>query len=184
MFTFVRHWYDAPAFLDFLASRVSDALGRLPDEEREGAAVIFSAHSLPTREAEDESRRCKLCTSPACEAWCRYVEQLQDTANQVAGRLGLRSFTIGWQSAGRTPDPWWGPSVGDVIRTFAAGGHSAVVCCSAGFVADHLEVLYDLDIEARATAEEAGVAFARTEMPNDDPAFIKALAGVVRAHLG
>jgi len=183
-FTFVRQWYDARAFLAFLASRVGDALDRLTGEEREGAAVIFSAHSLPTREVEDGSRRCKLCTSPACEAWCRYVEQLQDTANQVAGRLGLRSFTIGWQSAGRTPDPWWGPSVEDVIRTLAADGHSAVVCCSAGFVADHLEVLYDLDIEARAAAEGAGVAFARTEMPNDDPAFIKALAGVVRAHLG
>jgi protoporphyrin/coproporphyrin ferrochelatase len=183
-FMFVRQWYDAPSFLDFLASRVSDALGRLTVEERKGAAVIFSAHSLPTREVENGSRRCKLCTSPACEAWCGYVEQLQDTANQVAGRLGLRSFAIGWQSAGRTPDPWWGPSVEDVIRTLAADGHSAVVCCSAGFVADHLEVLYDLDIEARAAAEEAGVAFARTEMPNDDPAFIRALAGVVRAHLG
>ncbi len=182
-FTFIRQWYDAPAFLDFLASRVSDALGTFLPEDRDRAAVIFSAHSLPTRALEDGSRRCKVCTSPACEAWCRYVEQLQDTANQVAGRLGLRSFAIGWQSAGRTPDPWWGPPVEDVIRALAADGHTAVVCCSAGFVADHLEVLYDLDIEARAAAEEAGVAFVRTEMPNDDPAFIRALSGVVRAHL-
>src|SRR5207247_3070299 len=92
-------------------------------------------------------------------------------------------FTTSWQSAGRTADPWWGPSIEEVMWELAGSGHSAVVVCSAGFVADHLEILYDLDIEARAVAEEAGIAFARTEMPNAHPDFIRALAAVLRQHL-
>jgi ferrochelatase len=181
-FIFVRHWYDHPAFVDFLAARVADALSSLPVEAREGgAAVIFSAHSLPTRTLPDATLRCKACD--LCSDACRYVEQLGDTAHRVAERLGLGTFTTAWQSAGRTDDPWWGPSIEEAIWELAGSGHSAVVACSAGFVADHLEVLYDLDVEARAVAEEAGIAFARTEMPNADPVFIRALAAVVREHL-
>jgi len=179
-FTFVRHWHDHPSFLDFLATRVDEALHRLGERGRSGAAVIFSAHSLPTRALPDGTLHCKLCHS--CLDSCRYVGQLQETADLVAGRLGLPDYSIAWQSAGRTADPWWGPRVEDVIRDLAASGHTAVVVCSAGFVADHLEVLYDLDIEARAVAEEAGIAFGRTEMPNAHPQFVRALAEVVREH--
>jgi ferrochelatase len=180
-FTYVRQWYDHPAFLAFLAERVSAALGSLSAEARDGAAVVFSAHSLPTRAMPDGSARCKACD--LCPDGCRYVAQLADTAYRVGERLGLSSGTTAWQSAGRTPDPWWGPPLEDVVRDLAGAGHPAVVVCSAGFVADHLEILYDLDIEARAVAEEAGIAFARTEMPNADPDFIRALAAVVREHL-
>ena len=102
----------------------------------------------------------------------------------VARSLALASFAIGWQSAGRTSDPWWGPPIEDVIRDLAERGHPAVVVCSAGFTADHLEVLYDLDIEAKAVAEDVGIEFTRTEMPNADPAFVRALAAIVREHLG
>jgi ferrochelatase len=101
----------------------------------------------------------------------------------VAERLGLAHHAIAWQSAGRTADPWWGPPIEESILHAAAMGHPAVVVCSAGFVADHLETLYDLDIEARSVAEGAGVRFARTEMPNADPAFLDVLAEVVRDHL-
>jgi protoporphyrin/coproporphyrin ferrochelatase len=101
----------------------------------------------------------------------------------VAERLGLESYGIAWQSAGRTADPWWGPPVEETILEAAAMGHPAVVVCSAGFVADHLEILYDLDIEAKAVAEGAGIQFARTEMPNADPEFLDVLADVVREHL-
>jgi ferrochelatase len=180
-FSYVRHWYDHPAFLEFLATRVADALGTLPPEARPGAAVVFSAHSLPTRSLPDGTLRCKSCE--LCPDGCRYVAQLSDTSFRVSERLGLTSATTAWQSAGRTADPWWGPPVEDVIRDLAGSGHSALVVCSAGFVADHLEILYDLDIEARAVAEEAGIAFARTEMPNADPAFIEALAQVIREHV-
>ncbi|HEX6131152.1 MAG TPA: ferrochelatase, partial [Actinomycetota bacterium] len=162
-FTFVRKYHDHPAFISFMTGRVREALDPLPGEVREGAAVIFSAHSLPVRTLDDGSQRCKYCD---CDDSCRYRDGLQETADLVAERLGLEHYLIAWQSAGRTADPWWGPPVEDVIRQLALDGRPAVLVCSAGFVADHLEVLYDLDIEAKQIAEEAGVVFARTRMPN------------------
>jgi ferrochelatase len=179
-FTFVRSYHDHPAFIAFLTGRVREALGRLPDDVRDGAAVIFSAHSLPVRTVDDGSLRCKRCD---CDDSCRYRDGLQATADLVAERVGLDQYLIAWQSAGRTADPWWGPPVEEVIQQLAMQGHTAVVVCSAGFVADHLEVLYDLDIEARQVAEEAGLVFARTRMPNADPAYLDVLAQVVRDHL-
>ncbi len=179
-FSFVRGYHDHPMFVAFLAARVREALDRLAPHEREAALVIFSAHSLPVRTVADGSLRCKTCD---CDDGCRYRYGLGRTADLVAERLALRHHTIGWQSAGRTTDPWWGPPVEDVIRDASAAGHPAVVVCSAGFVADHLEVLYDLDIEARAVAEAAGIRFERTRMPNADPAYLDVLAAVVRDHL-
>ncbi len=178
VFSFVRSYHDHPRFVSFLSGRVAHALGELMPAEREGAAVIFSAHSLPVRTLEDGSQRCTMCA--ACETSCRYRDGLQETADLVAAELGLHRHSIAWQSAGRTSDPWWGPPIEDAIAELAAEGHPAIVVCSAGFVADHLEILYDLDIEASALAEEAGVRFVRTEMPNADPAFVSVLAAVVR----
>jgi protoporphyrin/coproporphyrin ferrochelatase len=180
-FTHVRAYHDHPAFVSFLADRVAGSLDALAPEQRANATVIFSAHSLPVRTLEDGSQRCKYCDR--CEASCRYRDGLQETADLVAARLDLGSYSIAWQSAGRTDDPWWGPPVEDVIGDLAAAGRSAVVVCSAGFVADHLEILYDLDIEAAGIAEEAGIAFTRTRMPNADPAYLDVLAQVVRDHL-
>ena len=180
-FGFVRSYHDDPGFVSFLAGRVAHSFGTLMPAEREGAAVIFSAHSLPVRTLPDFSMHCKSCT--ACEDACRYRDGLQETADLVAGELGLAHHTIAWQSAGRTADPWWGPPIEDVIVELAEAGHRAVVVCSAGFVADHLEILYDLDIEARQIAQDAGMTFARTQMPNADPAYVKVLAEVVRRHL-
>jgi protoporphyrin/coproporphyrin ferrochelatase len=179
-FTFVRSHHAHPLFVKFLASRVSDALERLSSAERAGAIVLFTAHSLPTRVVKDGSLRCKTCD---CADSCRYREGLQETADLVADTLGLENYAIAWQSAGRTTDPWWGPPVEESILEAAAMGRSAVVVCSAGFVADHLEILYDLDIEARAVAAGAEIRFARTEMPNADPEYLDVLAEVVRDHL-
>jgi ferrochelatase len=179
-FSFVRAYHDHPSFIEFLTARVAEALDGLPDDVREGTAVIFSAHSLPVRTLDDGSERCKYCD---CADTCRYRDGLQETADLVAARLDLEAYLIGWQSAGRTADPWWGPPVEDVIQQLAMQGHDAVVVCSAGFVADHLEVLYDLDIEAKQVAEEAGLVFARTRMPNADPVYLDVLARVVRDHL-
>jgi ferrochelatase len=180
-FAFVRSYHDHRRFIELLSARVAHALGELMPAEREGAVVIFSAHSLPVRSVDDGSLRCARCF--ACEDACRYRDGLAETADLVAAELGLPRHTIAWQSAGRTRDPWWGPSIGEVIADLAARGCSAVVACSAGFVADHLEILYDLDVEAKALAEESGMRFVRTEMPNADPAFIGVLAEVVRERL-
>ena len=181
-FTFVRSFHDHPQFVRFLASRVSDATAKLSPKRRDGAAVVFSAHSLPVRTLDDGTQRCLRCNE--CERSCRYRDGLLETADLVAAALGLEAREIAWQSAGRTADPWWGPPIEDVILDVADRGHSAVVVCSAGFVADHLETLYDLDIEAKGIAETRGLEFVRTEMPNADPEFVRVLATVVRERLG
>ena len=180
-FAFVRSYHDHPGFVSFLSARVAEALGRLSPSERDGATVIFSAHSLPVREVVDGSLRCLRCRM--CEDSCRYRDGLAETAALVAAELGLTRHTVAWQSAGRTDDPWWGPPIEDVIADLASQGCPAVVVCSAGFVADHLEILYDLDVEAQAIAEQAGMRLVRTEMPNADPAFVRVLADVVRRQL-
>jgi len=179
-FTFVRTYHDHPAFIAFLTARVAEALDRLTATERANASVIFSAHSLPVRTLDDGTMRCKTCD---CDDSCRYRDGLQETADLVAERLHLDDYLIAWQSAGRTNDPWWGPPIESVIEELTIAGRDAVVVCSAGFVADHLEILYDLDIEAREIAEGAGVRFERTRMPNADPAYLDVLAEVVREHL-
>ena len=178
--SFVRNYHAHPSFVKFLATRVSDALEDLDPADRSGTIVLFTAHSLPTRIEDDGSLRCKMCE---CAGSCRYRDGLQETADLVAETIGLGSYGIAWQSAGRTADPWWGPPVEESILEAAAMGHRAVVVCSAGFVADHLEILYDLDIEAKAVAEGAGIRFTRTKMPNADPEYLDVLAEVVRDHL-
>ncbi|HZD16640.1 MAG TPA: ferrochelatase [Actinomycetota bacterium] len=179
--TFVDAFDRQPLFLDLLSDRVAHALGTLGPAEREGAVVLFSAHSLPVRELDDGSLRCKLCED--CDVACAYRLGLQATADAVAARLGISRHGTAWQSAGRTADPWWGPPIDEVIAELAEGGARAVVVCPAGFVADHLEILFDLDVECRRIAEEAGMHFVRTEMPNADPAYCRAVAAVVRDHL-
>jgi ferrochelatase len=178
--TFVRSFHDHPAFVAFLADRLRTTLGRLDDAARANATVLFTAHSLPVRTVDDGSLRCKYCD---CDDSCRYRDGLQRTADLVAAEVGVADHRIAWQSVGRTADPWWGPGIDEVIPELAAAGRSACVVCCAGFVADHLETLYDLDVEAATEAREAGIAFARTPMPNADPAFLDVLATVVREHL-
>jgi protoporphyrin/coproporphyrin ferrochelatase len=166
--TFVQSWHLHPAFLEVLTKRVGDALDQLTVEERSDALVIFTAHSLPARIVEEGDP---------------YPEQLRETGEAVAVRLGLERWTTGWQSAGRTPEPWLGPPLDEQVEKAAADGHTAVVVVPCGFVADHLEILYDVDIEASRAAERAGIRMVRTESMNADPAFIRALADVVRHHI-
>jgi len=159
----VERWHDEPAWLDAQAARVRDALGRLP----EGTRVLFTAHSLPERVLAGDL----------------YVDELRASADAIAGRVGLEDWTgwaLAWQSAGRTPEPWRGPDILDVIREGATGRAGGMLVCPQGFVSDHLEVLYDLDVEAAKVAAEAGLAFARTASINDDAAVMGALAARVR----
>jgi ferrochelatase len=159
----VDSWHLLPALIEFLAAALAEARRTLPERHK----VLFSAHSLPER---------VLAGDP-------YPVQLHETASAVAARIDLlpwADWALCWQSAGRTPEPWRGPDLRDVIRELAATGRSeGVLVCPQGFTADHLEVLYDLDIEARLVAEDAGLAFARTRSINADPAVMEALAELV-----
>jgi protoporphyrin/coproporphyrin ferrochelatase len=159
----VRSWATAPGYIDWLADAVRGALTRL-GAAASGAEVVFTAHSLPKR---------------ILAAGDPYPGELRATAKAVARAAGLARWSIAWQSAGRTADPWIGPDILEVLPQIAATGASGVVVCPAGFVADHLEVLYDLDIEAADAARELDLPFARTASPNADPRLAATLAGIV-----
>jgi len=160
----IDHWHLAPGLVALLAARVGHAVEQLPPAARHDVAVLFTAHSIPARLVDEGDP---------------YAAQVLESATAIAEMAGLTRWSVAWQSAGRTSDAWLEPDVRDVIAATAATGASAVVVCPVGFVSDHLEVLYDLDIEARAVAQDAGIAFARTASLNDDPEFCAALADVV-----
>ena len=155
---FIDSWHDHEPFLRVLAERVRGFDGH----------VVFTAHSLPARILADGDP---------------YREQLLETSRLVAERADLPHWSFAFQSASATGAPWLGPDILEELETLAANGVPRVLVCPVGFVSDHLEILWDLDIEARAKAAELGLELERTESLNDDPAFIGALAALVRASL-
>ena len=165
--SFIESWHMHPSFIQVLSLRVQEARSMLDQEARRNELVIFTAHSLPERIVAEGDP---------------YPEQLAETARTVAARSGLERFTTGWQSAGRTEEPWLGPPLEELVTKAAADGYTAVVVCPCGFTADHLEVLYDIDIEAQDAADKAGIPLVRTRSMNAEPDFIRAVANVVRDH--
>ena len=159
--TSIDSWATEPAFIEFLAADLRTRLSAMPENTK----VLFTAHSLPQR---------------IIDAGDPYPNELRSTAEAVATAAGLdswSSWSIAWQSAGRTPEPWIGPDILAVIDDLAASENaSGVVVCACGFVADHLEVLFDLDIEAKKHAEAKGLAFDRTSCVNDNASIMHALA--------
>ena len=164
----VDSWHLEPGYIDLLAERVDYAMRTLTKDVRRDSTVVFTAHSLPER---------------ILRTGDPYADQLRATGDAVASKLGLESWQIGWQSAGRTKDPWIGPDILDVIAELASKGRRGVVVCPCGFVSDHLEVLYDVDIECKRAAAEHGLELERTASPNDDPAFLDVLASVAQRKL-
>ena len=157
----IAEWYDTDGFSELMADRVRRAIETFDASARHEALVVFTAHSLPLRILDDGDP---------------YPDQLADSADRIAALSKLASYEIGWQSAGRTPEPWIGPDILEVVAGLPGRGISSVVICPVGFVSDHLEVLYDVDIDAQRVAAEAGVTLVRTESLNDDPAFLDVLA--------
>ncbi len=155
----IESWATTPAYVSFLAVEIRQHLDAMPP----GTQVLFTAHSLPER---------ILTTGDP------YPSELRSTAELVAAALGLPSsvWSIAWQSAGRTPEPWLGPDILAAMTDLAGEGAPGVLVCPCGFVSDHLEVLYDLDIEAARHATTLGIAFARTASVNDDATVMGALA--------
>jgi len=165
----VEQWYDAPGFAALLAGRVHAALDRLPPSTEGARLVLFPAHSLPERVRTNGDP---------------YPDQMVHSAELIAAEAGIDNWRVAWQSAGRTPEPWIGPDILEVIKALPDEGIGAVVVCPVGFVSDHLEVLFDVDIEAKAVADTAGVTLVRTPSLNADPEFLDILAKVVVATAG
>ena len=155
---FVESWHDEPGFVDLLAERIRGT----------SAHVVFTAHSLPARILDEGDP---------------YKEQLLETSRLVAERAGLDDWTFSFQSESPTGEPWLGPDILDHLDDLHARGVRSVLVCPVGFVADHLEIRWDLDHEAKDKADELGMTLERIEMPNAEPAFIAALAGIVRRAL-
>ena len=161
----IDSWAREEAFIDFLAADMKSKLATLPERTK----VLFTAHSLPQR---------------IIDSGDPYPDELRATAELVAEKAGLErwsQWSIAWQSAGRTPEPWIGPDILAVIDQMATTRDTnepvdGVLVCACGFVADHLEVLYDLDLEAAQHAEKFGIAFARTACVNDNASVMSALA--------
>src|SRR4029079_2662884 len=149
---FIDSWHDEPGFIDLLADRIRGT----------DAHVVFTAHSLPARAA------------PV------YKEQLLETSELVADRAGVEQWSFSFQSEPPTGEPWLGPDILDHLEDLHARGVTSVLVCPVGFVADHLEIRWDLDREATEKSEELGLRFSRIEMPNADSAFIAVLATLVR----
>jgi ferrochelatase len=164
-------WHEEPAFVAALAHRLTAALERIPPDERDAIAVLMTAHSLPRRVADQEPE---------------YLAQLRDTAEAVAARAGLEDggWRFCWQSAGHEPGEWMKPDFADLMPELAAAGCRSVVVAPVQFLADHLEILYDVDVGARDQAERSGLRFLRIESLNNDPELIDALASVARQTVG
>ncbi len=172
----LRHFFDHPGFIEPLADSVRTALATLPDELRDGARLIFTAHSVPVS-MNDQS---------GPEKNGLYAAQQRETARLVAEavRGPGAEFDLAWQSRSGPPQvPWLEPDINDHLKDLAARGVRAVVVTPSGFVSDHIEVRWDLDNEARDTAAELGLAFARAATPGTHPAFVAAIRELVQERL-
>ncbi|MCA0992298.1 ferrochelatase [Pseudalkalibacillus hwajinpoensis] len=165
----VESWYDEPKFISYWAKRIKAIFDDMSDQEREKAVLIVSAHSLPEKIIANGDP---------------YPDQLKETANLIVEESGVKNVAIGWQSEGNTPDPWIGPDVQDLTRDLhEKQGFTSFVYAPVGFVADHLEVLFDNDYECKVVTDEIGANYYRPEMPNAQDEFIEILSTVVLKEL-
>ena len=166
---YIERWNTQPALVQMFAAKVYKGLDRLAEKGFRDPIVVFTAHSIP-RKLMDEG-------DP-------YERELSQTMALILERLPPLRARMAWQSAGRTEEAWLGPPLGEVLEEIGDAGEKSVLVVPFGFVSDHLEILYDVDIEARAFAAERGVHLERTESPNTDPGFIDAMAAAVRSIAG
>jgi ferrochelatase len=165
---FVEPWFDHRLFAAAQADQVRVTLATIPPQRQESARLVFTAHSIPTRLAER----------------CPYVSQIETACGQVAGMLGREMWDLAWQSRSGDPrTPWLEPDVNAVLVRLQGEQARDVVVCPIGFISDHVEVLYDLDIEAAQTARELRLNMVRASTVNDHPLFVQALADLVRGKI-
>ncbi|HEV2067227.1 MAG TPA: ferrochelatase [Thermomicrobiales bacterium] len=165
--TELRSWNLLPGYLDALTDRIQTALRKFPEDVRAAVPVIFTAHSLPERIRE--------WNDP-------YERELQETVAALRERFPDQPSEWAYQSAAMTPDPWLGPDASEVISRLHAEGVRNVLICPVGFVCEHVEILFDIDVEFTQHANALGMRLERIEMLNDHPALLAGLAGLVRTH--
>ena len=163
-FTFVNSWYRQPKFLQAVENHVGAGLEKFSPEVRDQVKIVFSAHSLPAR---------------LLEMGDPYDDELKDNARTVAERLGDVDWMFSYQSAAETGEPWLGPQIEDVVVDLAKAGYKHMLAAPIGFVCDHVEILYDIDIEAKQIADEYGLQLERIESMNSDPLFIGAVTDAI-----
>ncbi|MGQ4667539.1 ferrochelatase [Metabacillus halosaccharovorans] len=166
--TSVESWYTEPKFISYWADQLKKTYSSMTQEEKDSSVLVVSAHSLPEKIIANGDP---------------YPQQLQETADLIAEAARVKKYVTGWQSAGNTPEPWLGPDVQDLTRDLYNEGYKTFVYVPVGFVADHLEVLYDNDYECKVITDELGASYYRPEMPNAKPEFIDCLATVVLKHV-
>ncbi len=162
-FHFVEHWHDHPLFRALIADRIRAALAEFPPEAQGKVTVLFSAHSLPEKIVAQGDP---------------YVDQLRESAAAIATLVGLPDHRFCFQSAAPTPEPWLGPDIVDYLQELHGEGVRYVLSVPFGFVAEHLEVLWDIDTEAQAKAQQLGMMLKRIHMPNADPEFVEIIRAV------
>ena len=166
----VKSWATHPGLVAVLAQRISDGLERFPEAQRPGITVLFTAHSLPQRILDEGDA---------------YPDEVRATMEAVIARLPAgQPAAFAYQSQGRSPEPWLGPDVESILDELAAAGGHGVLIAPIGFLSDHVETLYDIDIEFRARAEKLGLRLERMAMLNDSDALADTLAALVDEHLG
>lgn len=165
VFHTIDSWYKEEKFLQYWTEKINEAFADMTEEERETACLIVCAHSLPEK---------------IIAMGDPYRDQLFDTMDILQQRTGVKNVEFGWQSAGQTQDPWLGPDVQDLTKDlFEEKGYRSFVYTPVGFVAEHLEVLYDNDYECKVVCDEIGANYRRPKMPNANPLFIDGLADAV-----
>jgi ferrochelatase len=164
----LRAFYNHPAFVEANAARVRDALAQIPADRRAAAHLVFTAHSIPS----------------AMAAQCRYEDQLAETSALVASAVGRHEHSVVYQSRSGPPHvPWLEPDVSDRLRELADAGVTEVVISPVGFVSDHMEVMYDLDVEAAETARELGLTMTRAGAAGTHPAFVSMVRELIEERM-
>jgi ferrochelatase len=165
---YCKPWYDHPLFIQTWTELIQTVIAKLPPVESDAAPLVFTAHSVPVSMAGG---------SP-------YVEQLHASASMIAAALGRATWSLAYQSrSGKPSDPWLEPDIGATLRELAGRGRAAVIVAPIGFVSDHVEVLYDLDVEAARLADKLRLRMVRASCPNDHPTFVRMIAEILEAKM-
>jgi protoporphyrin/coproporphyrin ferrochelatase len=167
-FTYVASWNTHPRLVGAIAANIAETLERFPAEGRARVPIIFTAHSLPQRILREQDP---------------YPREVEGTVEAVAARIGPRLWRLAYQSQGRSEEPWLGPGLEEVLEELQGLGHRHILIAPVGFVSDHVEILYDIDIEAKRLAEAKGIRLERIPMLNATRPLVETLADVITTHL-